>query len=70
MYSLYGIMKRSKCLNWQVDALTQGSYKELKILFPDVKIVQVIHVIDETSVEEAIEISEQVDALLLDSRAK
>lgn len=70
MYSLYGIMKRSKCLNRQVDALTQGSYKELKILFSDVKIVQVIHVIDETSVEEAIEISEQVDALLLDSRAK
>ena len=29
--------------------------------------MQVIHVIDETSVDEAIEISEMVDALLLDS---
>ena len=31
------------------------------------KIVQVIHIIDERSVEEAIEISELVDAILLDS---
>ena len=32
-----------------------------------IKLVQVIHVIDENSVEEAIEVSEYVDALLLDS---
>ncbi len=50
-----------------VDALKEGTYLELKTLLPDVKIVQVIHVIDEGSVKEAIEISEQVDALLLDS---
>ena len=34
---------------------------------PGIKIVQVIHVIDEQSVDEAIHISEMVDAILLDS---
>jgi phosphoribosylanthranilate isomerase len=50
-----------------VDALAKGSYNDLRIALPAVKIVQVIHVIDEKSVAEAIEISEKVDALLLDS---
>jgi phosphoribosylanthranilate isomerase len=50
-----------------VDALAKGSYNDLKSALPSVKIVQVIHVIDEKSVTEAIEISEKVDALLLDS---
>lgn len=50
-----------------VDALAQGSYNDLKSALPSVKIVQVIHVIDEKSVSEAIEISQKVDALLLDS---
>ena len=50
-----------------VDALKEGTYQELKTLLPNIKIVQVIHVIDERSVEEAIEISDHVDALLLDS---
>lgn len=50
-----------------VDALNGRAYKELKEKLPAVKIVQVIHVVDETSVFEAIEISELVDGLLLDS---
>lgn len=50
-----------------VDALSGEKYKELKEKLPSVKIVQVIHVIDESSVDEAVRISEQVDALLLDS---
>lgn len=50
-----------------VDALQEGSYTEIRKALPAVKIVQVIHVIDERSIEEAIAISEQVDALLLDS---
>jgi phosphoribosylanthranilate isomerase len=50
-----------------VDSLSSGSYAQLKSSLPNVKIVQVIHVIDERSVDEAIEISEQVDAILLDS---
>src|SRR5665811_1881444 len=39
----------------------------LKEALPGVKIVQVIHVIDEKSVDEAVGISEMVDAILLDS---
>lgn len=50
-----------------VDALTGENYKELKEKLPAVKIVQVIHVIDDSSVDEAVRISEQVDGLLLDS---
>ncbi|MBN8569897.1 MAG: phosphoribosylanthranilate isomerase [Ignavibacteria bacterium] len=50
-----------------VDALNGEIYKELKEKLPSVKIVQVIHVIDESSVDEAVRISEQVDGLLLDS---
>lgn len=50
-----------------VDALNGENYKELKEKLPSVKIVQVVHVIDESSVDEAVRISEQVDALLLDS---
>jgi phosphoribosylanthranilate isomerase len=50
-----------------VDSLCSGTYSQLKEALPGVKIVQVIHVIDDRSVEEAIEVSEMVDALLLDS---
>lgn len=50
-----------------VDKLTKGSYKNLKNALPAVKIVQVIHVRDESSINEAIEISQEVDTLLLDS---
>jgi phosphoribosylanthranilate isomerase len=50
-----------------VDSLSSGTYSELKAALPSVRIVQVIHVIDERSVDEAIGISEMVDAILLDS---
>ncbi len=50
-----------------VDKLGSGTYAELKSALPDIKIVQVIHVIDESSVEEALLISGMVDAILLDS---
>jgi phosphoribosylanthranilate isomerase len=50
-----------------VDALSEGTYSQIKKALPFVKIVQVIHVIDEVSVSEAIRISEMVDAILLDS---
>lgn len=50
-----------------VDELTAGSYDAIRTAIPSVKLVQVIHVMDEGSVEEAIRISTQVDALLLDS---
>ncbi len=50
-----------------VDELKQGSFPEIREKLPNVKLVQVIHVLDERSIAEAIEISEKVDALLLDS---
>lgn len=50
-----------------VDALQEGTYQQIKKTLPGIKLVQVIHVLDESSVDEAIAISEQVDALLLDS---
>ncbi|MHA8050303.1 phosphoribosylanthranilate isomerase [Aquirufa sp. ROCK-SH2] len=50
-----------------VDALEDRQYAAIRDALPHVKLVQVIHVIDEASVQEAIEISEQVDAILLDS---
>lgn len=50
-----------------VDALSEGSYADLRLALPGISIVQVIHVINERSVEEALGIAPQVDALLLDS---
>lgn len=50
-----------------VDKPEEGTYVELRRSIPDVRLVQVIHVIDQSSVEEAITVSSEVDALLLDS---
>lgn len=50
-----------------VDALQDRAYGLLRQELPNVKLVQVIHVIDEKSIMEAIEISKLVDAILLDS---
>jgi phosphoribosylanthranilate isomerase len=50
-----------------VDALAFGTYDQIKKTLPAIKIVQVIHVIDESSVDEALSIAEHVDYLLLDS---
>lgn len=50
-----------------VDHLIEGTHKELKKALPGISILQVIHVNDESSIEEAITVSEHVDAVLLDS---
>jgi phosphoribosylanthranilate isomerase len=50
-----------------VDSLSAGTYTQIKESLPAVKIVQVVHVIDQSSVEYALKVSGQVDALLLDS---
>lgn len=50
-----------------VDALSSGSYQELRAALPGIKLVQVIHVLNEASVEEALAAAEHADALLLDS---
>jgi len=50
-----------------VDKLKNKEYQILRNELPWVKLVQVIHVIDENSVTEAVEKSQFVDAILLDS---
>src|SRR4029078_2506383 len=39
-----------------VDELTAGTYNDIRIALPHLKIVQVIHVIDEKSIDEAVHI--------------
>jgi phosphoribosylanthranilate isomerase len=50
-----------------VDALSSGSYQEIRLALPNVELVQVIHVIDENSVKQAINAAKHVDYILLDS---
>ncbi|MDP3314013.1 phosphoribosylanthranilate isomerase [Lutibacter sp.] len=50
-----------------VDILTEGTHVHLKQALPTVKIVQVLHVLDEKTIEEALVISKNVDVILLDS---
>lgn len=50
-----------------VDALDGRAYHEIRAALPNVKLVQVVHVLDENSVTEACELAEMVDAILLDS---
>ena len=50
-----------------VDAIASGSYDDFRKEIPAIKIVQVIHVVDEKSIDEALACAEKVDALLLDS---
>lgn len=50
-----------------VDELEERQYQIIRNELQNVKLVQVIHVIDESSVNKAIEISDFVDAILLDS---
>ncbi len=50
-----------------VDELMEGSYDLIKNALPAIKIVQVIHVVGEETIEEAVRISGLVDAILLDS---
>jgi phosphoribosylanthranilate isomerase len=50
-----------------VDELPQGVHEELRRALPGVRIVQVVHVTGDESVEQAVSIAPSVDALLLDS---
>ncbi len=50
-----------------VDELTGGTYRDIRSALPHLKIVQVVHVINEESIDEALRLSEETDALLLDS---
>ena len=50
-----------------VDELKSGTYAEIKEALPGVKLIQVVHVMDDSSLKYAVEVGEQVDAILLDS---
>lgn len=50
-----------------VDELEERKYAQIRAALPTIKLVQVIHVIDEASIDEALELAAAVDALLLDS---
>lgn len=50
-----------------VDALTHGTHADLRRALPGIRLVQVIHVRDDSSVAEALAVAPHVDALLLDS---
>lgn len=50
-----------------VDELNEGSYEEIRVALPAIKLVQVIHVLDGHSVQQAKAVAQHVDALLLDS---
>jgi phosphoribosylanthranilate isomerase len=50
-----------------VDEVTPDSFTILRNAIPATKLVQVIHVIDEKSIDEALALAEKVDYLLLDS---
>ncbi|MDN5200591.1 phosphoribosylanthranilate isomerase [Fulvivirgaceae bacterium BMA10] len=50
-----------------VDQLTEGNYQDIRNALPGIKLVQVVHVMGEESIDEALAIAEEVDAILLDS---
>jgi phosphoribosylanthranilate isomerase len=50
-----------------VDRLTTGTHRDLRAALPGIGLVQVIHVTGPESVDEALAVAPEVDALLLDS---
>jgi len=50
-----------------VDELQDREYQAIRDELPTVKVVQVIHVVGDRSVDEAVELAEHVDVILLDS---
>lgn len=60
--------RRTKTTTIQiVDELTTGTYADLRRALPGIKLVQVIHVVDESNIDEALAQAAHVDYLLLDS---
>ena len=66
--SIIAQLRFTGCNTVQIcDTLEQGSYADIRDALPGIAIVQVIHVVDERSVDEALRASEHVDGILLDS---
>jgi len=61
--------QRRTCVNTLqlVDALPPGAYQQLREALPGIALVQVVHVVGEQSIAEAVAIAPHVDAILLDS---
>lgn len=66
--SIIGQQHRTRVNTLQlVDEVAPAVYAELRTALPGVALVQVVHVRDERSIDEALAMSEHVDAVLLDS---
>lgn len=50
-----------------VDELEPGAYAQIRAALPGIKLVQVLHVVDEDILDEADRVAPHVDAILLDS---
>jgi phosphoribosylanthranilate isomerase len=50
-----------------VDELTDGAYTQIREALPHIRIVQVIHVTGRESIDQALQVQQYVDAILLDS---
>ena len=50
-----------------VDELREGEYQVIREAIPGIKLIQVLHVVDETTIHEAMRIADYVDYILLDS---
>ncbi len=50
-----------------VDKLLKGSYQDLRYAIGGAQIIQVLHVLDESCIKEALDLAQQVDIVLLDS---
>lgn len=65
---IYNHYQKTKTTTIQlVDEIEKNGHARLKKLLPDVKIVQVLHVLNEKTIDEAERLMHEVDALLLDS---
>ena len=61
-------LRFTRCNTIQIcDTLDRGSYDDIRAAIPAISIVQVIHVIDQRSIDQAVHVSPNVDAILLDS---
>lgn len=49
------------------DRLEDGTYEQIRVALPGIKLVQVVHVNGQKSVEEAVAVEPHVDAILLDT---
>jgi len=69
--SVSGIVEQHKTANTSciqiVDTLSNGTHAKHKSALPDVKIIQVLHVLGESTLQEAKDLGISVDYILLDS---